>query len=105
MKDEPGPIRGDGGTSEPFGVVLDSAEGEAVSKAAVDHCVDRKEVSDGSSEEITLYEREKRRETEAERQREREEGEGREGKGNERERQRNTETETEIGRASCRERV
>ena len=40
----------DGHASEPFGVVLDRAEGGAVPQAAVDHSVDGQEVCHGAGE-------------------------------------------------------
>lgn len=41
-------------TSEPFGVVLDCAEGRAVAEAAIDHCVDGQEVCHGARKETSI---------------------------------------------------
>lgn len=41
-------------TSEPFGVVLDCAEGRAVTEAAIDHCVDGQEVCHGAGKETSI---------------------------------------------------
>lgn len=43
-----------GGTSEPFGVVFDGAEGGAVAETAVNHGVDSEEVRHGGGEEASI---------------------------------------------------
>ena len=50
-------------TSKPLGVVFDGAQSQALPQAAVNHCVDGQEVSDGGGEQIPLWQKEKNRHT------------------------------------------
>ncbi len=45
-------------TSEPFGVVFDSAKGGAVAEATIDHSVDGQEVCHSAGKETSIWESE-----------------------------------------------
>lgn len=49
------------GTSEPFGIVFDSAQGGAVAETAIDHRIDGQEVCHGTSEKTSILEHERRK--------------------------------------------